>query len=113
MPIATAHPSPFRPAWDRTAVAVAVAAGAAAVFTLVVTFTPSLSFAYRSVEAHMAIETAAAFTTALGAVLFYGRFARTGYRRDLLLFAAMVLFAGTNALFSVLPRSSVPTGPAR
>ena len=82
---------------------VAVAALSAAAFTLVVTILPFLSFAYRSVEAHMAIETTAAITSALAAVLLYGRILEYGRHSDLALFAALLLFAGTNLCFSVVP----------
>ena len=88
---------------ERARTWVLVAATIAATSTLVVSILPFLSFAYRSVEAHMAIETAAALVSALTAVLVYGRFRQTCRTSDLVLFAALLLFAGTNLAFSVAP----------
>ena len=75
----------------------------AAAATLLITVLPFVSFAYRSHETHIVIETAAALISTLVAVLVYGRFRRTGRTSDLVLFAAMLLFAGTNLFFSVIP----------
>jgi signal transduction histidine kinase len=72
-------------------------------FTIFVSVLPFISFAYRSVEAHMAIETTAALTTAIAALLLHGRFRDSGRRSDLVLLSALALFAGTNLLFSVVP----------
>ncbi len=81
--------------------AVAVAAFVAAAF--VVTLVPSLSFAYRSVEAHMVIETSAALTTALAAVLVYGRFQRRTPQRPRPLRGDGALRRHQRTIFSMLP----------
>ena len=72
-------------------------------FTLIVSVTSMVSFAYRSPELHVAVETAAALISLLAAQLIYGRFRRSRDRRDLLLTSALVLFAGSNLLFSAVP----------
>lgn len=82
---------------------VAGAVVGAAVFTLIVSVTSVVSFAYRSPSLHVAVETAAALISLLAAQLIYGRFRRSLDRRDLLLTAALVLFAGSNLFFSAIP----------
>ena len=79
-----------------------VAAGAIA-FTLLVSVTSIISFAYRSPSLHVAVETAAALISLLAAQLMYGRFRRSLDRRDLLLTSALGLFAASNLLFSAVP----------
>ena len=76
---------------------------AATALTLVVSVTSLVQFAYRSPSLHVAVETAAALISLLAAQLMYGRFRRSLERKDLLLTAALVLFAGANLLFSALP----------
>ena len=71
--------------------------------TLLVSVTSVVRFAYRSPSLHVAVETAAALISLLAAQLMYWRFRRSLDRRDLLLTAALVLFAGTNLLFSAVP----------
>ena len=82
-------------------VAAAVAGGAA--FTLAVTFVPNLGFAYRSPEAHVAIETAASIVGGLVAYLFAGRARRTGALTDVALAGALTLLVLTNLGFSLIP----------
>jgi signal transduction histidine kinase len=88
----------MRPRWWLAGVVVAAAA-----FTLLVSVTSIVSFAYRSPSLHVAVETAAALISLLAAQLIYGRFRRSLDRRDLLLTAALVLFAGSNLCFSAIP----------
>ena len=88
----------MRPRW----VLAGVAVGAVA-FTLLVSVTSIISFAYRSPSLHVAVETGAALISLLAAQLMYGRFRRSLDRRDLLLTAALALFAGSNLLFSAVP----------
>jgi signal transduction histidine kinase len=76
---------------------------AAVVLTVLVSVTSAIHFAYRSPSLHVAVETAAALISLLAAQLVYGRFRRSRDRRDLLLMAALALFAGSNLLFSALP----------
>ena len=75
----------------------------AVAFTLIVSVTSIVSFAYRSPSLHVAVETAAALISLLAAQLIYGRFRRSLDRRDLLLTCALVLFAGSNLLFAAIP----------
>jgi signal transduction histidine kinase len=81
--------------------AAAVIAGLGA--TLAVSLLPELKFAYRSDEAHVAIETAASLVPALAAILFAGRTIRGQSYTDLLLACSLALLAGTNLFFSVIP----------
>ncbi|MEA2244939.1 MAG: hypothetical protein QOD24_4495 [Solirubrobacteraceae bacterium] len=78
-------------------------AGCAIAFTLLVSATSFLRFAYRNPSLHVAVETAGAVISLLAAQLMYGRFRRSLDRRDLLLTAALVLFSGANLLFSAIP----------
>jgi signal transduction histidine kinase len=75
----------------------------ATAFTLLISVTPVVHFAYRSPSLHVAVETAAALISLLAAQQMYGRFRRSLDRRDLFLMAALVLFAGSNLLFSAAP----------
>jgi signal transduction histidine kinase len=85
----------------RRVVAAAVAAGL--IGTLLVIVLPWLRFAYRSGEAHVAIETAAFLIPALAALLFGGRALRASSRTDLILACSLTILAGTNLFFSVIP----------
>ncbi len=76
---------------------------AATALTLLVSVTSIVRVAYRSPSLHVAVETAAALISLLAAQLMYGRFRRSLARSDLLLTAALVLFAGANLLFSAIP----------
>jgi signal transduction histidine kinase len=85
---------------------------ASTAFTLLVSVTSRVQFAYRSPSLHVAVETAAALISLLAAQLIYGRFRRSLDRRDLLLAAALLLFAGANLLFSAVPAmANVEPGP--
>src|SRR5215210_4891737 len=75
----------------------------ATLFTLLVSVTSVVRFAYRSPSLHVAVETAAALISLLAAQLMYGRFRRSLDRRDLLLTAALALFAAGNLLFAAVP----------
>ncbi|MBW3609580.1 MAG: sensor histidine kinase [Actinobacteria bacterium] len=79
---------------------------AATALTLLVSVASVVQFAYRSPSLHVAVETAAALISLLAAQLMYGRFRRSLDRRDLLLTAALVLFAGANLLFSAVPAAA-------
>ncbi|MGH2919036.1 MAG: hypothetical protein ACRDLS_10635, partial [Solirubrobacteraceae bacterium] len=75
----------------------------ATAITLLVSVTSVVRLAYRSASMHVAVETTAALSSLLVAQLMYGRFRRSVDRRDLLLMAALVLFAGANLFFSAVP----------
>lgn len=76
---------------------------AALTLTSLVSVTSVVSFAYRKPSLHVAVETSAALISLLAAQLMYGRFRRSLDRRDLLLTAALAMFAGSNLLFSAIP----------
>lgn len=82
---------------------VAVSAACGAVFTLLVIVLPSLSFAYRSTETHVAIEAVASVVGALVAFLFAGRARRTGELTDIALAGTLTLLVLTNFGFSLIP----------
>lgn len=86
---------------------VGAAAAAGTAFTLLVIFVPVLSFAYRSPEAHVAIETAASIVGALVAYLFVGRARRTGSLSDVALAGTLTLLVLTNFGFSLIPSFAV------
>ncbi len=88
----------MRPRWW-LALVVAVATAA----TVLISVMSVAHFAYRSPSLHVAIETAAALISLLAAQLTYGRFRRSLDRRDLLLTAALILFAGSNLFFAAVP----------
>jgi signal transduction histidine kinase len=71
--------------------------------TAAVAFVPALRFAYRSSDGRLALETVAAFIAGLVALLFYGRFCRTGSLRALLLVYAMGLLGVAALVLIVLP----------
>jgi signal transduction histidine kinase len=73
------------------------------VFTLLVSVTSLVEFAYRKPALHVALETAAALISLIAAQLIYGRFRESYERRDLLLTAALSTFAATNLFFSAIP----------
>ena len=73
----------------------------AAAFTLLISGTSIVSFAYRSPSLHVAVKTAFALISLLAAQLMYGRFRRSLDRRDLLLMASLVLFAGASLLSAI------------
>jgi len=76
---------------------------AALTLTSLVSVTSVVNFAYRKPSLHVAVETSAALISLLAAQLMYGRFRRSLDRRDLLLTAALAMFAGSNLLFSAIP----------
>jgi signal transduction histidine kinase len=80
-----------------------LAAVAAAFATLVVTFVPWLRFAYRSVEAHAALETAAVLIAFVTAVLVMGRFHARRRADDLALVCALFGLSTANLVFATLP----------
>jgi signal transduction histidine kinase len=88
----------MRPRWWLAGVA--VGAGA---FTLIVSVTSIVNFAYRGPALHVAVETAVALISLLAAQLIYGRFRRSLDLRDVLLAGALVVFAGSNLAFSAVP----------
>ena len=85
-------------------------AAAAALFTLVVSVSSVISFAYRNPPLHVAIETAAALISIVAAQLLWGRFRQSLELRDLLLTGSLLVFAAANLLFSAVP-AIVDAGP--
>lgn len=85
---------------------------AALTLTLLVSVASVGRFPYRNQSLHVSIETAAALISLLAAQLMYGRFRRSLDRRDLLLTAALALFAGSNLLFSAIPAITDAGGEA-
>jgi signal transduction histidine kinase len=84
----------------------------ATAFTLLVSVTSIVHFAYRSPSLHVSVETAAALVSLLAAQLMYGRFRRSLDRRDLVLMASLVVFAGSNLLFVAVPAmANLGSGP--
>jgi signal transduction histidine kinase len=78
-------------------------AAAAALFTLLVSVTSVIPFAYRKPALHVALETAAAVISIVAAQLIYGRFRQRYELRDLVLTASLCVFAAGNLLFSTIP----------
>jgi signal transduction histidine kinase len=104
--------NPRRRRVDRANRILTVTAVGAAVFTLVVSVLPTISFAYRSIPGHVAIETTATIVGAFAAALFVGRTRRSRTLTNLLLATALGLLAGANGAFSLLPAlTSDPGGP--
>jgi signal transduction histidine kinase len=83
----------------RLRAAAAIAAGV----TLAIIVLPALRFAYQSPAAHLAIDTGAGVIGVLATLMTFERFRRTASRSDLLLVAALAVFAATNLLLSVVP----------
>jgi signal transduction histidine kinase len=90
-----------RPTHVRAWVAAGATVGAAV--TLLLNATSLVHFAYRSIPLHVAVETTATMASLMAAQLVYGRFRGTLQLRDLVLFASMVMFAGSNLCFSAVP----------
>jgi signal transduction histidine kinase len=86
----------------RAIASLALATGFGVAVTLLVSV-GDLLFAYRNVSLHVAVETTAALASLVAAQSIYGRFARSLQRRDLVLTAALVVFAATNLLLSAIP----------
>jgi signal transduction histidine kinase len=98
------------PRLARRAVFAVVVAGAG--LTLLVSVWPTLSFAYRSPVAHVAVETAAALIGGIAAYLMLARF-RLGLRRaDLLVAAGLGITAAANLVSAVTPAGAAEE-PAR
>ena len=95
--------SPPAPWTTRTRALVYLTATLAVLFTLIVSVFPVVSFAYRSIEAHVAIETAVGGVTALAAFLVYGRFVVSRSASDLVLTGGLMLFAASSILLSLMP----------
>jgi signal transduction histidine kinase len=75
----------------------------AALFTVLVSISSAISFAYRNVPLHVAVETAAVLISASAAQLAWGRFRQSLKQADLLLAGSLAVFAVTNLLFSAIP----------
>jgi signal transduction histidine kinase len=75
----------------------------ATLVTLVVTFVPSVDFAYRSASLHVALGVAAALIALLAAYLVFGRFRETSRLDDLALVCALTVTAASNLFFAALP----------
>jgi signal transduction histidine kinase len=86
-------------AYRRTLVAVALGLSV----TVLVVVLPNVRFAYRSPDGRLVLETAAALIAALVAVLFYGRFRRSGSVQSLLLVYAMGMLGVAALVLVVLP----------
>ena len=80
---------------------IAITAGAAALFTLLVSVTSLIHFAYRNPALHVAVETAAALISIVAAQLIYGRFRQSYELGDLLLTASLSIFAVANLLSTI------------
>ena len=89
---------------------IVLTAGAAALFTLLVSVTSLIDFAYRNPALHVAVETAAALISIVAAQQTYGRFRQTYEQRDLLLTASLSVFAVANLLFSTIPELTSSEG---
>jgi signal transduction histidine kinase len=80
---------------------IATTAGAAALFTLLVSVTSLIHFAYRNPALHVAVETAAALISIVAAQLIYGRFRQSYGLGDLVLTASLSIFAVANLLWTI------------
>jgi signal transduction histidine kinase len=87
----------------RPALITILTAVAAAALTLAAGVTPWVEFAYRSPSLHVALEAAAAIISGFAAYLVYGRFRESRRTGDLLLLAALAIFAFVNVFFSAIP----------
>ena len=81
---------------------VAVTAACAAAATILVTFLPSLRFAYHAPSLRIALETAAALIALVAAYLVFGRYRRTASFDHLLLVVALVFLSLANVIVVVL-----------
>ena len=82
---------------------ITVTAATAVLFTALVSVGSVVSFAYRNVALHVAVETTAALVSIVAAMLVWGRFRQSLRLRDLLLATSLVTFAVANLLLSALP----------
>ena len=83
--------------------AVGATALLASAATAVIALVPSLRFAYKAEQLHIAIETTASLVTIIVAFLVGGRLRRSRRVDDLLLAAAIGLLALTNTFFTLFP----------
>ncbi len=90
----------------------AVAAALGLVVTLLVAFVPDLGFAYRSAPGHLAMENVDASVAAVVAVLFHGRYQRSGTTSDLLVSVAFALLSACGYMLVVLPAVDSDPGVA-
>jgi signal transduction histidine kinase len=81
----------------------AVVALVAAAYTLVAALSSVGDATYGSTSVHAAVETAGALISLLAAHLMYGRFRRTGERRDLAIATGLAVLATVNLAFSAIP----------
>jgi signal transduction histidine kinase len=86
--------------------------GVGALATAVIVWTPYLMFGYRSPSTHLVLDTADSCVALLVAYLVYGRLARAGTLRDLLLTQGLVLVAvaGFGLTYAVQALSGVRGG---
>ena len=75
----------------------------ATAYTLVAVLSSLGEVKYDSPSLHAALETAGALMSLLAAHLMYGRFRRTGERRDLVVATSLAVLATTNLCFSAVP----------
>jgi signal transduction histidine kinase len=97
----------------RSVAPVAAAAVGAGVATALVTLLPPLRFAYRQHELHLGFETSAALIGLLASYLLFGRFQRRRRLDDLMLFAALSLFALANLFFAAVPAMVFDLGSSK
>lgn len=82
-----------------------------AAITIVAVASPSIHFAYRNPPMHVAFETAEALIASIVGLVLFGRYRETRLARDLVLVLALVLYALTNLVFSVVPTVVLQTRP--
>ena len=90
-----------------TRITVAAALASAAI-TFAISVLPFTRFAYRSIPAHVALETAAGLIALLASFLLALRLRRTRKVSDALLVFALALFGLRNLILSVLPEIATP-----
>ena len=80
-----------------------IVAGALVAATLAFALIPDLSFAYRSHDAHLILETTSSLIALLTAFILYGRLRENGLWDELVLFTALVLLGLANLARAVAP----------
>jgi signal transduction histidine kinase len=93
---------------ERTTRITVAAALASAAITLAISVLPFTQFAYRSLPAHVALETAAGLIALLASFLLALRLRRTRRVSDALLVFALALFGLRNLVLAVLPEIATP-----
>ena len=83
-----------------------IAAGFGLALTLSSAFLPFVRFAYRNPSAHVALDAIAAVIALGAAYLLFGRFRERKLVRDALLVYALLVFAFTNIVLAVIPRTA-------